>query len=258
MKKIFSILTALCLLLSLGVTMVSCGHKCEFSTDWNGNDTYHWHTCVGEDCLEIADKAEHIWDEGKIIEPTQDADGSKTFTCTVCSATKSETLIFTGISEDDWNAALEYDVFENFVYTEIATTSGNGISVDSETVYKFTKDTAYFKITAAGQSQESYAPSSEAANSTRKQLIDSIKAMLPYDSFEYDAETKTYKYAAAEGIYMESLGESTNNITVAFIDGRIAEIRYYIEFTQNGIELSADSTITISDYGSVSLDGASV
>ena len=258
MKKIFSILTALCLLLSLGATMVSCGHKCEFSTDWNGNDTEHWRSCLGEDCLEIAEKAEHIWDDGNItVEPTQDADGSKTFTCAVCSVTKKGTIIFTGISEEDWNAALEYDVFENFAYSEAATTSGNGISVDTETVYKFTKDKAYFKVTAAGQSQDSYAPSVEAANNTRKQLVDSIKDMLPYGSFEYDAETKTYKYTASEGVYMEALGEYTNNITVSFIDGKLAQVRYFIEFTQNNIELSADSTITFSDYGNVTLDGAS-
>ena len=88
MKKIFSILTALCLLLSLGVTMISCGHKCEFSTVWNGNDIHHWHICTSEECTEIADKTEHSWDDGNITnEATQDADGTKTFTCTVCSVT---------------------------------------------------------------------------------------------------------------------------------------------------------------------------
>ena len=253
MKKLLSITLTLCMLFTLCATLASCKHECEFSTDWTKDATSHWHACTKEDCPEIADKADHTWGEGVITtKATQEAEGVKTFTCTACGQTKTEAVAFTGLSEEDWNAAFLDSVFENFSYKETATTKGSGVSVESESIYKFTKDTAWVKMTVAEQSQESFAPDKASANEAREQLIQSIKSLTPYDSFAYDAETKTYK--ATKEIEIAMIGSSTDDITLTFADGKLVEIKYTISVTQNNIPMTATSTVTIGDYGTVELN----
>ena len=252
MKKLLSVLLTLCLLLTLSTTLASCMHKCEFSTEWSKDESAHWHACTKEDCPEVADKADHTWDEGEITTAaTQEADGVKTYTCTVCKQTKTEAVAFTGFSVKEWSAAFKDNVFENFTYKEAATTGGSGVSIKTEMVYKFTKDTAWVKMTMAEQSQESYAPDTASANEARKQLIDSIKALTPYESYEYDAATKTYK--ATKEIKIESLNASTKDVTLTFAEGKLVEIKYTVSFAEENIMMTATSTVTLSDYGTVVL-----
>ena len=66
---------------------------------WNHNDTHHWYECRGEgDCDITADAGkegygEHAWDDGvETVPPTTEATGVKTYTCTVCGATREETI----------------------------------------------------------------------------------------------------------------------------------------------------------------------
>lgn len=253
MKKILSVVLFVSLLFALSVSLTSCMHKCEFSTEWSKDNVSHWRTCTEDGCTEIDEKADHTWDEGEITtKATQEADGVKTFTCTVCSQTKTEPVIFTGLSKDEWAAAFSDSVFENFTYTEKGVTAGSGVSVDSETIYKFTADNAFVKMILAGQSQEMYAPSEKDANDLRKQLIDSIKAMTFHEDYQYDAETKTYK--ANKPIEIAALGASTSDITLTFTEGKLTEIKYEISFTQNNIAFTANATITLSDYGTVVLN----
>lgn len=253
MKKFLSVFISFCLLFAFSATLTSCMHKCEFSSDWSKDESSHWHACTGAECTEIADKAEHTWDEGKITtKATQEADGVKTFTCTVCAQTKTEAVVFTGLSEEDWNAAFVDSVFENFAYTEAAVTSGAGITVDVKTEYKFTKDNAWYKITMGGESEEEYAPDKAFADEVRSAAIESIKAMVVYENYEYDAATKTYK--ANKEIDIEELATSTSDVTLTFADGKLAEIKYSVSFTQSGIAFSATSTISIFDYGTVVLN----
>ena len=102
MKKLLSCLLVLCFVLSLSFTLVSCAHKCEFSDEWTYDESSHWHVCRDESCVEISDKAEHTWDEGNITTvATQEQDGVKTFTCTVCSKTRTEVVAFTGLTEEE-------------------------------------------------------------------------------------------------------------------------------------------------------------
>lgn len=254
MKKLLSCLLVLCFVLSLSFTLVSCAHKCEFSDEWTYDESSHWHVCRDESCVEISDKAEHTWDEGNITTvATQEQDGVKTFTCTVCSKTRTEVVAFTGLTEEEWDVALSADVFENFSFKEAASVFGSGVSVDVETGYKFTKDAAWVEITMIGQTNGEYAPDKEAANEARRELVDSIKAFAEYDSFEYDAETKTYK--ATEEIQIDSIDASTDDVTLRFADGKLVEIKYSATFVEpeSNITLTANSTITLSDYGTVVL-----
>ena len=102
-KKLLAFITAA---MSLVFALSACNgdettggngtHTHTYSEQWAYNDTDHWHACTGAECDEVKDKAAHTWDNGTIIaEPTCTAKGEKTYTCTVCSATKTEEIATT-------------------------------------------------------------------------------------------------------------------------------------------------------------------
>ena len=63
---------------------------------WSADDDYHWHEFA---CGTRMDLAAHTWDEGVVTTPaTCTTDGVKTYTCKVCSETKTEPIKATGHS----------------------------------------------------------------------------------------------------------------------------------------------------------------
>lgn len=260
MKKILFIVVTLALLVGSCLSLTSCGSvdylnnlihlKCEFSSDWTCDEAYHWHACTSESCDEVADKAEHTWDDGTITTvATQEEDGVKTFTCSVCNHTKTEKVEFTGLSEEEWNAIFDYGNFVNFSYKEVAVTKGNGVAVDSEMLYKFTEKAAWLQITMAGQTESTYAPDRASAIEARYALVDSIKSIASYSNYEYDPETKTYK--AIKAIEIAATGKDTTDVTLTFSEGNLVKIEYSVEFVLNGVKFTSTSTVTLSEYGSV-------
>ena len=123
------------------------GHKYE----WKHDETNHWQECSV--CHDIIDKAEHTyashkcedsatctkaecgyvkpagqhnWDEGKVTTPaTCTTDGVKTFTCKVCSETKTETIKAPG------HTVVE-DAAKEPTCTETGLTAGKHCSVCNE------------------------------------------------------------------------------------------------------------------------------
>lgn len=66
-------------------------HKHTFSELWSSNESHHWHdaTCEHEDEKEYYN--EHSWNSGEITTfPTEAERGVKTFTCLICSKTRTE------------------------------------------------------------------------------------------------------------------------------------------------------------------------
>ena len=58
---------------------------------WKTDENNHWHVCTNDGCPEeggIYDKAAHTWGEPVVVPATQDTEGSETYTCSVCGATK--------------------------------------------------------------------------------------------------------------------------------------------------------------------------
>ena len=113
------------------LTCTECGHekivtipKADHQYEWKHDETNHWQECSV--CHDIIDKAEHTyashkcedtatctkaecgyvkpagqhnWDEGKVTTPaTCTTDGVKTYTCKVCSETKTEPIKASGHS----------------------------------------------------------------------------------------------------------------------------------------------------------------
>ncbi len=246
MKKVLSVLLTLCMIFSIGAVLSSCSHECEFATDWSSDDTAHWHACTKKDCTEIADKADHTWDDGSITtKATQEADGVKTYTCSVCGKTKTEAVTFTGMTQDEWNAALAADLFENFTYSAVSTATSEGESETSEMIIKITKDAMWGKMTMGDESEEDYIDDKEEIAYEREDFIESINMIASFENFAYDAATKTYKATKA----IEFYGDSISDVTLTFANGKLVELKYSSSYEVLEINVTTTQTITISDYG---------
>lgn len=89
-------------------------HEHTYDTVWSKDDTYHWYasTCGHEN--EVKDKAKHSWNEGEVtMEPDVNQKGEKTYTCSVCKATKVEEI--------------EVEEIEAVVFREIEVDYQNGV-----------------------------------------------------------------------------------------------------------------------------------
>ena len=58
---------------------------------WQKDETHHWNVCGT--CSDKIENAEHTWDGGTVTtQPTASAPGVKTYTCSVCGHTRTETI----------------------------------------------------------------------------------------------------------------------------------------------------------------------
>ena len=78
------------------------GH--DFTTSWTHDDNMHWKQCSR--CDKKDDVGPHTWDNGTITTaPTCTKAGETTYTCTVCHATKTDSINATGHSwKSDWTS----------------------------------------------------------------------------------------------------------------------------------------------------------
>lgn len=68
-------------------------HTCVASQEWVKNATHHWNVCMGENCSEELNKAEHTFGEWEeTLAPTKDSEGRKERSCTVCNYTEATTV----------------------------------------------------------------------------------------------------------------------------------------------------------------------
>ena len=87
------------------------GH--DFTTSWTHDDNEHWKQCSRCDAKD--DVGPHDWDSGTITTAsTCTKEGKKTYTCSVCHATKTEPIPATGHSwKSDWTSNKNCDVTDN-------------------------------------------------------------------------------------------------------------------------------------------------
>lgn len=68
-------------------------HEHDFATEWTTNAAYHWHAATCGDTEEVQDKAEHTFGDWITVTPaTEENEGLKKRTCTVCNYEKTETI----------------------------------------------------------------------------------------------------------------------------------------------------------------------
>lgn len=247
MKRSLTLLLTVALLFSGLFVLSSCGeHECVFATEWSQDDTHHWHACTGEECVQISDKTAHTWDNGKVTtKPTQEADGVKTYTCTVCAHTKTEKEAFGGMTKQEWNAVIHPSEFKNFtmdieMLTLVPTV---GVEMKSTMVLKFTKDAVYMSATIAGTTEE------EISEEDPAESIADIIELFDYDDFTYDAEAKVYR--AKEKISVPWDESEPSDATLRFENGKLVEMKYsYVRTDEDSdIEMTFDNTISFIDYG---------
>ena len=87
------------LLITLGCSILGCKieseapHEHTYSTEWTYDETSHWHKATCEHKTEVKDKTAHSFDKGVITKAaTETEEGEKTYTCTVCSYVKKESI----------------------------------------------------------------------------------------------------------------------------------------------------------------------
>lgn len=142
--------------------------------DWQSDENNHWqeYTC----CQVPADKAPHNWDTGVIKkQPTCTTAGEKTFTCTDCNRTKTETVSATGHSwSKEWKSDTTHhwhdcenancDVTENSGKSGYAKHSGGTANCTQQAVCTIC-GTAYGDLDANGHDWGAWAVTTPATTS---------------------------------------------------------------------------------------------
>lgn len=110
-----------------GICLGMCGcseekaHTHNFGEEWKKDGREHWRVCTEVDCGEISEKAEHEWDDGELTVPaTKETDGVKTYTCTVCLQTKTESVKYEPnrqVSQAGWIESFDAEALDNVTLT---------------------------------------------------------------------------------------------------------------------------------------------
>lgn len=75
----------------------------DFSGDYLSDASGHWKACQNEHCTQTSEKNAHGWDGGVITKAaTCTQAGVRTYTCTACSAKKTETIPASGHKWSEW------------------------------------------------------------------------------------------------------------------------------------------------------------
>lgn len=94
MKKQIGLFTAI--LFAVSTLMVSCSqevHEHTFAEEWCSDETYHWHAATCEHTTEVSGKAAHSFGEWTVTKKaTEEAEGSRERSCTVCGYTATEEI----------------------------------------------------------------------------------------------------------------------------------------------------------------------
>ena len=268
MKRIVSVLLAVCTCLSVGAMLASCGdeaHTHTYKTEWSKDATHHWHDCEGEACIEVSDKAEHVWDEGKITsEATAGESGEKTYTCTVCHATKGEAFAFTGISEEKWKAMISPATLTNYTLKcggRVTQTDSGTVTVsDQSFTVKFNADNCcvYGTVKPEGEEElvlndlftgEDFPPVKE----TYESLF--LALLAEYKNYRYNSADNVYELPEPIDITIEyeyaTAFVSVSNSRVSISDdGKLLKLVCNYSQREEGLDflVTSEMTYTFSDY----------
>lgn len=85
-------------------TVDKTGHS--FADAWSFDSDKHWHVCSTDGCSEISGETAHNWNDGVITTPaTCTSRGVKTYTCTDCGQTKTQSVPESShIFDEEWKS----------------------------------------------------------------------------------------------------------------------------------------------------------
>ena len=145
--------------------LAACGHQHTYAEEWTTDATHHWHEATCEHSGERSDYAEHTWDGGTVTTAATCTEaGEKTYTCTVCSATKTEVIAATGHSyagewssdnTHHWHAAtcghdLMEDYAEHVFEKGVCTTCGYTQPVTEGLAYTLISNDTEYEVSGIG------------------------------------------------------------------------------------------------------------
>ena len=155
-----------------GCQIDSDRHEHSFSKDWTSNATDHWHAATCEHTTEVSGKAKHTFGDWTVTkEATEEAEGSKERSCSVCGYTATEAIeklahthkFATDWTKDEtnhWHAATcehtsevsgkAEHTFGNWTTTKAATCTENGERKTTCTVC------GYKKTEVSGKAEHSF------------------------------------------------------------------------------------------------------
>lgn len=115
-------------------------HEHSYKSEWKKNETHHWQECEGESCLDVFGMSEHTWTDGDYTEPTPDSDGEQSYLCSVCGATRTQIVEFTGVSEEKWLESIAEEKFDNvtihYTFTNDEMTQEHIVRITEGKVYR--------------------------------------------------------------------------------------------------------------------------
>ena len=271
MKKIISALLAVCTCLSVGAMLASCGdesHTHTYKTEWTYDTTHHWHDCEGEACIEVSDKAEHVWDEGRITtEATASVSGEKTYTCTVCQATKGESFAFAGISEEKWKAMISPATLTNYTVKYGGRVTQTDSDTDTVTVsdqsftVKFNADKCYAYGTVKPEGAEEFVIVNGIFTGEDfppvKKIYESIflAILSEYKNYQYNSADNVYEIPKPIDVTIEYADTSgfisvSNSRVSISDDGKLLKLVCNYSQREEGLDflVTSEMTYTFSDY----------
>lgn len=108
-------------------------HEHIYEEKWSKNDTHHWYAASCEHKEEKQKLAEHTFDEGEITtKPTYGEDGVRTYTCTVCGATKTESVEAHEAKNGDVVLASDYSLDKPYDGLAVQLTADNLVRIENE------------------------------------------------------------------------------------------------------------------------------
>ena len=91
-KQVITILSVVFALSMLFAAFTGCNNgKHKFSDEWKFDETAHWHECMTKKHTDTSEKISHDFNDGVVTtQPTEEAEGVKTFTCNTCGYKKTK------------------------------------------------------------------------------------------------------------------------------------------------------------------------
>ena len=236
MKKIVSILMVTALLVLGMVALTSCGdeHAHTFAEKWSSDAENHWHAATCEHTDEISEKAAHEWNAGEITTAPTCVDGVKTYTCTVCNATKTEKADKT--AEHTYaGGELVYVVEDGKVYSKAVCDVCEGVASD--------------KVEVANATIVNTAEEAQAALDATDTGVIYLNASINYGTLylrvdpQTDREVVVGNWAGGHNMYFREVnGVTITGVKGATLDNVKVEAR---EYTASGNQHSNSETYPI-------------
>ena len=264
-------------------------HEHDYAVAWSSDESYHWHACTsttGTCDAPQNSKAEHSWDNGVITqEATAEADGVKTFTCTVCSKNKTESvkyvapefelkentdfaaLVSEQVTEDEWKTAFEITNVTIKVHDNINSDADKLLKLSGSKIYVgMGSSVEYYNKLEDGTIVMSYGGQTVSValdDANYQSMLEGYNYALTWNYPDFSNFYSSFTYDSAKGAYVLNQTVRTNSVfevndfdydfaELKIINGKLAYIRWgnYFEGTTT---VKNDGTEYFYDFGTTGI-----